>query len=349
MRTHARLAALALLCLAGALHARPQAQDTTVTLSFKPPSFKGRNPRLAIAGTGTVFPDGTQLKLRSHQLRESWVPGNKIQAVYDLGGGGLATIDNKKFQFDMSIPAPAKYLLEVIYIDDIQQAEIADTLKKKLPQKSWGFEFLGWGDDLVAELGPRLKDVVQLSEEALANVKEWEAVGLEEGAFKAAQAELFKKSTKLLQKMRNSPAKMFYPAAIEQLDSHINNLSGNHKNFTFEKGKFTGARSYHADNQEVKTLRGETFNFENFKRYVQEGPAIAGREYLLWTIKDMRRTSAAAPRPEFLAVIKENAKENAGIGPFAERMEKATPADLDALELLIRGGPERKPEEAPKQ
>jgi hypothetical protein len=346
---HARLAALGVLALAGTLQARPEPQDTAVTLSFKAPAFKGRNPRLALAGTANSFPDETRLKVRYHLLKEGWAPGNRIQAEYFAGEGGFANIEDKKFQFELSFPTPGKCLIEVAYVDEVQQTEVSEALKKKLTQKSWSFEFLCWGDDLVPELAPQLKEAIQLSADAVAHVKEWEAVGLDEGPFKAAQAELFKKSTKFLQKVRNSPAIRFYPAALNQLDAHINNLSGNSKNFKFDKGKFAGAASYHADNQEVKTLRNEAFNFENFKRYVQEAAAIAGREFLLWSIKEMRRTKGETIKPEFLSAIKDLAKDNVGIGPFAEKMEKAGPADLDALEVAIRGGPERKPEEAPKQ
>jgi hypothetical protein len=334
------IGALAVLALAGSLSAAPAAepaQDAPVTLSFKPPSFKTKFPRLQLSGVARILLDGTQVKINLHRLEEAWLAGGRLEHVYSGAGGGLAVVNDQKFAFQAGIPGPGKYLVQVEYLDDLQRQEISEALKKKLPQKHWNFEFLCWGDDLAPELGPGLKELTELAGTALEMVRRFEEACKTQETWLAAGKELSKDNAKLLPKIDASPLKKFYPAGMSQLLYTIRSLAATAPYFHFEEGKFAGGRSYHADNQIIKTHRDETFNWENLKRYTQEAIALAGREFCLWAVKDMRRTGGAL-RPEFVSVLQDKKKDNLGIAPYAERLEKAGLAEIDALEAEIRGG-----------
>jgi hypothetical protein len=333
------LAAAVLASAAGAAELSAQsvaAKDAGVTLNFKPPSFKVRFPKLQLQGTASVLPDGTRVKLNLFRLEESYMLGGKLEGVFTPAGGGLADVNDRKFSYEAGITGAGKYMVEVLYLDDIQSQEISDQLKKKLPQKVWQFEFLCWGDELAPELPAKLKELQTLGNEVLDMVKRFESACKSEESWKAEGKAIVKDNAKLLPKVENSTLRNYYPAAMIQMFYTIRNLQGTAQYFHFEKGQFAGGRSYHADNQEIKTYREEAFNFANLKRYVEESMAVAGREYCLWVIKEMRRTGGPV-KDDLLAVLK-NAKDYPGILPFAERLEKASLADIDLLELEIRGG-----------
>jgi hypothetical protein len=333
------LAAAVLASAAAAAELAAQAaatKDSGITLSFKPPSFKVRYPKLQLQGAAPVLPDGTRVKINLFRLEESYVLGGKIEGIFAPAGGGLADVNDKKFAYEAGITGAGKYMVEVLYLDDIQSQEISDQLKKKLPQKVWQFEFLCWGDDLAPELPAKLKELQTVGNEVLDMVKRFEAACKSEEVWKAEGKAIVKDNGKLLPKVENSTLRNYYPAAMIQMFYTIRNLQGTAQYFHFEKGQFAGGRSYHADNQEIKTYREEAFNFANLKRYVEEAIVVAGREYCLWIIKEMRRTGGPM-KEELLAVLK-NAKDYPGIPPFAERLEKAGLSDIDALEIEIRGG-----------
>lgn len=342
-----------LTALATGLLAAPEVQqtrDSSVTLSFKPPTFKTRFPKLQLSGGSSVLPDGTQIKVNLHRLEETWMTGGRLEPQYFGGGGGLTVVADKKFIYEAGIGGPGKYLVEILYLDDLQRQEISELLKKKLPQKTWQFEFLCWGDELAAELGPKLKELAALANEALDMVKRFEAACKSKETWLAEGKAVTKDNAKLLPKVDNSPLKMYFPAAMTQIFFTIRNLQGTSPYFVFdEKGQFGGGRSYHADNEEIKTVRNEAFSYANLKRYIEESIPLAGREYCLWALKDMRRL-AGTLKPDFLATMKDQQKDNTGIAPFFERFEKATISDVDALEADIRGAgakSEKKPDATP--
>ncbi|MBI3857038.1 MAG: hypothetical protein HY293_15235, partial [Planctomycetes bacterium] len=141
---------------------------------------------------------------------------------------------------------------------------------------------------------------------------------------------------KFLAKLEHHDLKAYYPAAVNNLYYTIRNIVNNAPYYTYgADGKFSGAKDYHADGEKVKTYRGEEFNWDNLKRYIEDTPAIAGREFCLWIIKDLRRT-AGQMRPEIQEAIKSH-KAAAGVEFFQERLLKAGISDIDPLEAEIRG------------
>ena len=141
---------------------------------------------------------------------------------------------------------------------------------------------------------------------------------------------------KLHAKLKNHELNAFFPAAISNLSNTIINFVGSAPYYLYgADGKFSGAKDYHMDDKKVKTFQGEEFDWPTFKRYIENTPALGGREFCLWVVKDIRRT-AGQIRPVLQEVIKSR-KADPGVDLFQERLMKATIAELDPLEVQIRG------------
>jgi hypothetical protein len=334
---------LAILALAGGLAASQEAAPPSeVALAFKASGFKTKFPRLQLSGGARTLPDGTQLKITLHRLEEGWVHGGRLEGFYAAAGSGRADVHDRKFECPMGLAGPGKVLVQVDYLDEMQRQEISDALKRKLPVKRWTFEFLCWGDELAPELGPRLKEFSELAAAALAMLRRFEEAVATQDGWLAQGKEIERDNARLLAKVNASPLKPYYPAALSQIGAALQGLASASRGLKFENGKLAGITDYHADDRPAETHRKEPLNTANLKRYCEEASALAGREFCLWIVKDLRRT-AGTLNAAFLPALQETKKANPGVAPFADRLEKAGLADLDALETAIRGGGAVKP------
>lgn len=314
-----------------------QEDPVGLSLNFKPPSFKLKRPLLVLNG-GAALPDGVILKLNLSRMSEQVVGTSLSIQPNPIGAGsGSSDIDGKKFVYDTKIDYPGKYGVQVSLIDDLQDRNIAAELKKKAGAKrQWNFEFLVWGDDLVSTMSARLPDVAALVQDSRTLVAKFEKAAASKGQWEAESKPLALEGGKFLAKLDAHELKAIFPAAMGYLANGVRNVVNTAPYYTFgDDGKFSGAKDYHADNNKVKTFMGEEFNWANLKRYVENTPALAGREFCLWIVKDLRRT-AGQLRPEVLEAIKLH-KAAPGVDFYQERLMKAGFSDIDPLELLIRG------------
>ncbi len=339
-------AALAALAVGPARAESPQQEELQVALTCKTPSFKARDPILALNGT-CGLPDGIMVKIALSSLNEMFVEG-QIRAVAQSCGGGTAEVIGKKFGYDLGIDAPGKYHAEVLLIEDLQTKKLVAEIKKRAGnRRSWQFEFLVWGDELIGQLAPKLAELTQAVQEARELAKKFERACSSKQAWEAEKKELSAEGTKFMLRMDRLDVRTFFPASSANLAFAIRTFVANAPYYTFgPDGKFTGAHDYHADDKKVMTHRGEDFNWENLKRYVEETLSIAGREFGLWVVKDLRRT-AGTMRGEVAEALKKM-KTHAGLDIYYERLSKATITDLDALETELRGKPDPTPKNAPK-
>ena len=74
--------------------------------------------------------------------------------------------------------------------------------------------------------------------------------------------------------------------------------------------------------------------WEMLKRYVDSASRVSGREFCLWVIKDRRRTGGTLS-PEIAKAL-DSHKGDPGVSRWADLLEKATLADLVAVEEDIR-------------
>lgn len=293
------------------------------------------------------FPDGTEVMVTVIRYHEEFAGGRLITRGV-RSAGGRARVDGKRFRLSPLWDGPGRYAVSVA-IDESQRPELVEPLKR-FPRRPSTFEFAGWGDELSGQLGPKLRDLDAVSRECLDMVARIEKLAASESAWvkekrnvdargadviltKEAE-EALKETARLMERLEKSDVKALFPAAHGEMFFTLRSMHGNAQHFSYESGKFAGARSYHSGGDALKTHRQQPFNFENLKKYLGEVPSIAGRELALWMVRDLRR---GAPRESYAELLKAEAK-HAGLEPLADRLSKAAPGELDALETEIRAG-----------
>jgi hypothetical protein len=343
IQRRAVLAAVVAFSCWGSAGAQQAGEELSLNVTCKPPSFKTRKPQLVLNGT-CPLPDGVILKVNLSRIIES-LAGGELQQTYQGAGGGAAEIESKKFSYSAGIDGPAKFLATIALPVDMQEKQHAAEVKKRTATKqAWQFEFLVWNDELVGTIGPKLTELQSLISECRELLKKFEAACGSEQSWEAQKKDLVAEANKLRNKLEGHELKAYYPAAVNNMYYTVRNIITNAPYYTFNDGKFSGAKDYHADSKKVSTYRNEDFNWGNLKRYVEESMPCAGREFALWIIKDLRRT-AGQMRPEILEALKQQ-KAAPGVDSFVDRLMKATISDLDPLEAEIRG---KKAGEAPKE
>lgn len=328
------LAAVAALWCWGSAGAHQASEELPLTLTCKPPSFKVKNPPLVLHGT-CPLPDGVVLSVTLSCLAEQ-LTGTLLETTFVGAGGGNVEIESKKFVYDAPIAGPAKYLASVNLSVELQdKMHVAEVKKRTTGKELWQFEFLVWGDELVTQMGPKLVELQVLIGETRELVKKFEQATLNEQVWLSQQKALVGEATKLRAKLEGHDLRAFYPASVNTMIRTIQNVQTNAPYYTFSDGKFTGAKDYHADSKKVSTFRNEDFTWDNLKRYIEEAMSCSGREFSLWIVKDLRRT-AGQMRSEIQEAVKQQQKAP-GVDIYADRLQKATISDLDALEADIRG------------
>ncbi len=337
------LAAVAALLCWGSAGARQGTEELPLNVTCKPPSFRTKSPLLVLNGT-CPLPDGVVLSITLSRLVESLSSGALEQNMLGAGGG-TSEIESKKFSYDTHIDGPAKFMATVNLSPEMQDKQhVAEVKKRSAAKQIWRFEFLVWGDELITQIGPKLAELQLLIGETRELVKKFEGACGTPEIWEAQKKPLVDEATKLRKRLEGHELKAYYPAAVNNMFNTMRNIITNAPYYTFDGGKFTGAKDYHADSKKVSTYRNEDFTWENLKRYVEESMPCAGREFALWVVKDLRRT-AGQMRPEILEALKQQ-KAAPGVDFYVERLQKATISDLDALEAEIRG---KKAVPAPKE
>ncbi len=330
-----RLAVLSAILLSPALLAGAQDPKLTeMTLAAKVPNPKAKRPLLIFDG-GIPVPDQTVLFLSVARSQESWIAG-RIEPTHINGGSSLTQVKDRKFALQTPIDGAGLFVVRVDLRDELQNPKTNDYLRKTpVNPKTWTFPFSAWGDDLPGILASALQELDVLAQDAGDMVKKYEAACKTEETWKAASKDLNGENAKLLRRCESSSLRAFYPAALNQIHYTIRNLQGNSPYFTWVDGKFSGATSYHADQQKVKTFRSEAFTYENFKRYVSEGIVIAGREFSLWILKDYKRAGGQTSGDALSALTQMKAHE--GVAEFFERLKAIkSPDEWDVLDKDIR-------------
>ena len=336
-----RIAVVAALVVLALGPARAEQEDSLgMSLTCKTPSFKVRKPLLILNGA-CALPDGVWLKLNMSRVVEQML-GNEISPLYLGAGNGTTGVNGKKYLYDIPIDGPGKYIVTVAIIDDLQERHLVAEVKKKAGnRRNHQFEFLVWSDDLISTVSSKLNEMKALTDECREMVKKFEKAATAKVQWEAESKPMTAEGTRLVNKLETHELKVHFPAAVGNLWYTIRTVVNNAPYYTYgADGKFTGAKDYHADGQKVQTFRGEDFNWDSLKRYIDDTPVFAGREFCLWIIKDLRRT-AGQMRPDIQEALKTH-KADPGVEFWQERLTKATFSDLDALEKEIRGAKDGK-------
>lgn len=346
MRQIACTAVVAALLGAALPGAAEDAQDeVTLSLTCKGPmKGRGRSSILRFDGNGPL-PDNAVLKVRVQPLVEQWAV-DRLATVKLGEGGSLSQVRNRKFGIELSVDGPGLYSVTVELLDEFQNPQLMQSMKGKYKPRTWTYQFHAWDDKMVEQLWPKLQELDGLIAEAQAMLRKFELACQTEQSWQAQAKALTQENGKLLQELeRAKELRAFFPAALNQAYYTIRNVQGTANYFVWKAGQFAGGKSYHADNEEVKTFRNEAFTYANLRRYVEESLNIAGREFCLWILKDARR--AGEVRPEAVAAV-QSAKAHAGVAEFAAQLEALKMEEIDVLEPAVRRAKTTPPPPDPK-
>ncbi|HEX7899347.1 MAG TPA: hypothetical protein VF950_16395, partial [Planctomycetota bacterium] len=282
----------------------------------RPRARAARTPQLKIEGTVDLA-DRYRIFLAVHAETESY-DGRRLRPVSTLRMGGYTQVTRGRIALDATWASPAPLLVRASLKESDQIPEILAVMKGK--QRDWSFQAAGWDDALIARLEPALDEVEAAAAELGALLKEVEAACASEERWKAESPRLKPKALAVLARAEKPS---LLAAAAQLLFYTARNLGSDSAYFEWKGKEFRGPVSYHADQQKLKTFRGEAWTFDALRRYAREAPEVAARELALWIVKDRRR---AGPRPEHAELAKRT--------PWADRF--GADADLDALEAEIR-------------
>jgi hypothetical protein len=210
------------------------------------------------------------------------------------------------------------------------EPDLLPSITKTLPGK-WTFEHSVWGDEFVVPLGSKLREFDHQAEAAVGLIRRFASATSSSQMWKEHYGALDKELAGYLKKLDQSGLEKTYAAAVLELRCTMRNLKGNAEAMAFgEDGTCKGSIDYRTK-KPTKTIHSEDFAFDAILKDVDASKRAAGREFLLWIIKDFRRSGA---RPELSAVLHSEAKRE-GAASFIEAL--AGFKDVDSAEKLIRG------------
>lgn len=302
------------------LLATPAAPQEAPALSIRclEPVRKTNRLLLSVQGESRL-PERTILMTSLVYRLERWEAG-RLRTVPADGGAFSARVAQGKFSGVCEIPAPG------VYGCTVQRSDLAQEVSTAV--------FHAFDDALMLELEPALRAVQDLADRARELLKDFEAATATSETWKAAATGMQSRLENLKRDVAASAVRTPYPAAWAEIHSTIEVAHQNLVYIVFKGDAFDGARDYHAGNNRVKTHQGDFYGHEAFRRYIDEAPAVAGRELGLWVLKDFRRAgnSLRTETAELLTRV----SEKPGLAEFAERLAKLPAESAEALERDLR-------------
>lgn len=276
-----------------------------------------------------VFADGILLKGTLFRTEERLLEGGLAQEPMEIASEA-ATVEGRRVAFTFPVKGPGLYRLVVELREDLQEPDLVKTITSTLPGK-WTFDYSGWGDDFTATMDAKLRDFDLQVETSVALVRRFAQASASGQVWKENYPSLDKELGAFLKKFDQTVLERVFPAAVLELRCTMRNLKGNAEAMVFaEDGSCKGSIDYRTQ-KPTKTIHSQDFTFEAILKDVENARAAAGREFVLWLIKDARRSGA---RPELTSLLRAEAK-HPGVSPHVEALDGFK--DLDGVEKQIRG------------
>jgi hypothetical protein len=266
------------------------------------------------------LPDGLEFKIRAERL-EIQEQGRLLQLEVASSLPGSATLLKGVFDFEWPHKVPGKVRLLVSAPDDLQDVAIVRQLRElKIPEaeRQWTFEYCAWDNRVLAQLGPQLEGVTDLSHEVEDLVVRVSQACDFQQAFETQKKGFIKEAEKLQARAEGMAASGLFPEASRRVAYTARDLAQAMAIFTWDKDKFTGPRSYYTNGEKAKTHRNDPFELKTLHKYLDEAVFVGGREFGLWILEEYGREG---PRPEFAHTVRPHAKRP-GLSDVAERLGK---------------------------
>lgn len=290
----------------------------------------GQNPagarELRFEGRSRL-PDRLVFVVRFEKLVEG-VSGDRILPQGTLGAFAALRLDQGAFVSCWRDPGPSLIHFNVTAPDVHQEVSMVKQLKVPESEREWSFEFLAWDDRLLSLLGPQLAQVSDLAREVRDLLALVEADCASEALFLGQQKALISDAEALQRRAEALAGSGLYPAGASQIGFTARDLATALSIFKWEDGKFAGPKSYYTNGQLALTFRREPFGIDRLRKYLEEAVGIAGREFDLWILKDVRRIGL---QESHRRAVKEQA-HRPGVAEFADVLLESR----EALEPRIR-------------
>lgn len=313
------------MVLALAVPQAPSGEPVTIRLVSAPKKGSGE---LRFDGKA-IFPDGVALKGTLFRLDERLGEGGLAPEATEVATEVVA-VEGRRIAYAFPVKDPGLYRLVIELREELQEPELVRAITNTLPGK-WTSDHAVWGDDLAASLGAKLHDFDGQVDLCLALIRRFIQAGASAAVWKEHYPLLDKELGAFLKKFDPTALERFFPAAVLELRCTMRNLKGNAEAMVFgEDGAPKGSIDYRTQ-KPTKTIHSEDFTFEAILKDVEGARRAAGREFVLWLIKDTRRSGLRSDLNHALAAE----AKHPGVAPFVEALEGFK--DADAIEKRIRG------------
>jgi hypothetical protein len=317
-----------LIALAALLVASQTSQPPAEAVTLRLLSFPKRGAGELKYEGKAVFPDGIALKGTLFRSEERLADGRLGPELAEIASD-VATVEGRRIAFTLPVKEPGVYQLVVELREDLQEPDLVPSITKSLPGK-WTFCQAVWGDEFAGPLGSKLREFDQQAEGAIALIRRFASATSSSQIWKDHYPTLDKELAGYLKKLDQSGLEKPYAAAVLELRCTMRNLKGNAEAMVFgEDGTCKGSIDYRTQ-KPTKTIHSEDFAFDAILKDVDLSKRAAGREFLLWIIKDFRLAGA---RAELSALLHSEAKRE-GAASSVEALDGFK--DVDSAEKQIR-------------
>jgi hypothetical protein len=247
-------------------------------------------------------------------------------------GRQVAAVAERKLAFQFSVDRPGRYRRLVELAEDRQDPVLLPAIRK-FPITKWTFDVAAWGDDWILQLGPKLGEIDRFARDAIALVEDYAQAAASKESWSERRPKLEKEADKLVAKFDETKAHHFFAAASREIRESVRNLKGNFALLQYgEDGKCKGPINY-MTKKAGQTIHQEDFTFARVKKDIEEATTLAGREFCLWLVHDVKR--AGERRPAVVDALRLE-KRRSGVADLAPSIESANASDLEGVERQIR-------------
>jgi hypothetical protein len=280
----------------------------------------------------SAFPDGTVFSVRLHKRSEMLQDGRLVAFTSETRAGSEIFK-----QGELSLPwtyrGPEMVVVEVLLNPELQERDVAKALKVPESKRTWVFEAGIWNQDVLGRLESQYPELIELVRDLRAFVGRVEEACASEELFKSRQKELVAEAATLQSRAFALGRSSLFPASAVQMQFAARDFVTLIPTFRWASGKFATPTDYHSG-KVAATFRGDAFGFDQYRRYADEALPLAGREFLLWLLRD---ADLAGFEEAHRKLLRDHAARP-GIEDFAPRLLQlpVVGADYPALEAELR-------------
>lgn len=290
-----------------------------------------RPPKAEFHGYSKRLPEGLFFRLHVHRESEKF-DGDRLVAYEREFGADTIALQRGEVRFDWPYTGPAMVRVGVSAPDGLQELEMARALNVPESRRNWSFATGVWNQDVLWRLESQLPEAVAIAGKLRSLIGRIEATCTSEALFKGHEKEFIADAERIQSLATSFGGGSLFPASMGEVECVARDLAVLMPIFRWEEGKFAGPKSYYTNGRPATTFHSDPFGFDALRQYVDRAIVIAGREFLLWIVRDVRRASLGE---DHRRLVRSNALMP-GVADFAQRFLQVDADGLAGLEPEIR-------------